>query len=88
MQSDLSQQHITELIEETVYRRVQKTIQQYVDKNHASFAANKIAGIEWSLQLTVLVDNLGLNPIPKPSLSKRFLNAIKNIFRKKASQAS
>ena len=77
---------ITEVIEEAIYRRVKETVDQYVKKNRPAFAENKIAGVEWSLQLTVLVDNLGLNPAPKPSLFKRIINAIKN-FRKEASQA-
>jgi len=56
---------ISEVIEEAIYRRVQKTIGEYVKKNGSAFTENKIAGVEWNLQLTVLVDNLGLNPQPK-----------------------
>ncbi len=82
MSNDLSQKAITELIEEAVYRRVQKTIQQYADKNASAFAANKIAGISWNLQINVLVDNLGLLPPAQPSPLKRFLNALKHLFSK------
>jgi hypothetical protein len=74
--------HIADVIQETLYRRVQNTINQYIEQNADAFAENKIAGVEWNLGLTVLVDNLGLNPQPKPkSLFKRLINAIKN-FRK------
>jgi hypothetical protein len=77
---------ISEVIEEAIYRRVKTTIDQYVKKNGPAFAEHKFAGVEWNLQVTVLVDNLGLNPKSKPSLFKRFINAIKN-FRKETSQA-
>ena len=75
--------HFTEIIEETLQRRVRSTIQEYADKNAQAFAENRIAGIEWNLGLTVLIDNLGLNPKPKPSLLKRFINGLKNIFKAK-----
>lgn len=72
--------HITEVIEETLQRRVRDTIQEYVDKNTQAFAENRIAGIEWNLQLTVLVDNLGLNPKPKIPFLRRFLVVLKKIY--------
>ncbi len=81
------QSHITEVIEEAIYRRVKATVDEYVKKNRHAFAEHKIAGVEWNLQLSVLVDNLGLNPEPKPTLFKRLINAIKN-FRKEANQTS
>lgn len=74
------QQHITELIEETLQRRVRNTIQEYADKNTQAFAENRIAGIEWKFGLTVLIDNLGLNPQPKPT----FLQKINRFFTRYA----
>jgi hypothetical protein len=74
------QQHITELIEEAINRRVKRAIDHYVKKNGFAFTEHKIAGIEWNLQLTVLVDNLGLNPKPKTPLAQRMLNAVKRFF--------
>jgi hypothetical protein len=80
MQSDLSQKHITEVIEEAINRRVKRAIDHYVKKNSFAFSEHKIAGIEWNLQLTVLVDNLGLNPKPKTPLAQRILNVVKKFF--------
>jgi hypothetical protein len=77
MELHSSQKHITDLIEETLQRKVRNTIQKYANKNAQPFAENKIAGIEWNLQLTVLVDNLSLIPQPKSSLLKRFMNRLK-----------
>ena len=81
MQTDETS-HFVEVIQETLYRRVENTINDYVEKNQDAFAENRIAGVEWNLGLTVLVDNLGLNPPPKPTPFKRFINAFKNFFRK------
>jgi hypothetical protein len=79
------QKHITEVIEETIYRRVQNTIQEYVNKNQSAFAANQIAGVEWKLQINVLVDNLGLNPQPKPkTYFSRFIDFFTHLWRKAA----
>lgn len=75
------QTHIIEVIEEAIYRRVKDTINEYIEKNTDAFAENQIAGVEWNLGLTVLVDNLGLNPQPKPkSLFKRFIQLINRFF--------
>lgn len=84
--NEVQQNYVIKAVEETLERRVRNTIKEYVDKNARAFAENKIAGVEWDLQLTVVIDNLGLNPEPKPSLFKRLINAFKN-FRKEASQA-
>lgn len=79
------QQAITEVIEEAIYRRVKATVDQYVKKNGPALAENKIAGVEWNLGLTVLVDNLGLNSTIKPRTTpflQRLLNTIKNFLNR------
>jgi hypothetical protein len=77
--------HFVGVIEETLYRRVRETIDQYIKKNQDAFQANKIAGVEWSLGLTVLVDNLGLNPPSNPSFFKRLIDFLTHLWRKVAS---
>ena len=76
------QKHIAEIIEETLIKRVKQTIDEYCKKNQDAFLNNKIAGVEWNLGLTVLVDNLGLR-LPRPSFFKRLLNALKKPFQTK-----
>ena len=49
--------HISKIIEENIHRSVEAYIFQYIQKNQDAFAEYGIAGVEWNLQLTVLVDN-------------------------------
>lgn len=75
--------HIAEVIEETLSRRVKNTIDEYCAKNSDAFAQNRIAGVEWNLNLTVLVDTLRLNPQPKPkTLFQRFIDFFRRLCRK------
>jgi len=76
--------HIAEVIEEAIYRRVEKTIQQYADKNQRAFQANRIAGIQWKLDLNVLVDNLGLLPVKPQTPFSRFIDFFRRLCRKAA----
>jgi hypothetical protein len=83
-----TQQHIIEVIQETVYRRVANTVDEYVHKNDAVLQQNNIAGIEWHLDVTVLTKT----PIPTPqtnraaqtprTLFQRFIDFLTHIWPK------
>lgn len=82
---DDNQKAIAGVIEEAVFRRVDKTISAYVKKNQRAFKANRILGVEWSLQIGVMTDdgvNIPETPKPKISIFKRFINGSKSFFGK------